>query len=76
VVELASVLCRRHRDLQPFRLRALDALQLASAFVSQQLLSERTSASGDAVVFVSADSRLLAIAAPEGFAVENPILHP
>jgi hypothetical protein len=76
LVELAALLCRKHHDLQPHPLRTLDAIQLASAIVSRQLVRQKALANGDALLFVSADTRLLAIAAAEGFPVRNPMLLP
>ncbi len=50
-------------------LRTLDALQLASALDAARAL--RISPT-----FVSADTRLLSVAAAEGFAVDDPNTHP
>jgi predicted nucleic acid-binding protein len=53
-------------------LRALDAIQLASAIRATRML-------GEAMTFVSADRNLLAAAAAaaaEGFAVDDPNAHP
>lgn len=50
-------------------LRALDGIQLASAL-------DAASSLGEALTFVSADVRLLAAATAEGFATDNPTLHP
>ena len=50
-------------------LRALDAIQLASANHAVNLL-------GEPITFVSADKNLLTAAAAEGFATDNPLLHP
>ena len=63
----AGNLCRIHQ------LRAYDAVQLACALTTKTKLID----SGLPVpVFVSADNKLLDIAATEGFAVENPNDHP
>jgi uncharacterized protein len=51
------------------RLRSLDAIQLACALDARKVLSQ-------AIMFVSADPHLLSAATAEGFAVDNPILHP
>jgi predicted nucleic acid-binding protein len=52
-----------------YPLRALDAIQLASAVQAVQLLSV-------AVTFASADQNLLAAAAAEGFSTDDPNAHP
>jgi hypothetical protein len=52
-----------------YKLRSLDAVQLASASHAVQIL-------GEPMTFVSADSNLLAAAIAEGFAVDNPNAHP
>jgi predicted nucleic acid-binding protein len=50
-------------------LRTLDAIQLACALSAVALLSEP-------MTFVSGDNNLLAAAAAEGFATDNPYAHP
>lgn len=50
-------------------LRALDAIQLASALASAKAI-------GIPPIFVSADQKLLTIAAAEGFTTDDPNLHP
>ena len=50
-------------------LRALDAIHLATALQAQNRL-------GMPLVFVSADKKLLAAAAAEGFTTDDPNLHP
>jgi uncharacterized protein len=50
-------------------LRTLDALQLASAMVAQNVI-------GNSIIFVSADNRLLNIAQAEGFSIDNPNNYP
>lgn len=52
-----------------YPLRTLDAIQLASSIQARQQLNV-------AITFISADKDLLAAAAAEGFAVDNPLLHP
>jgi len=52
-----------------YPLRALDATQLAAALRFTTML-------GEPITFVSADNNLLAAAAAEGFATDNPLLHP
>jgi hypothetical protein len=61
-------------------LRALDALQLASALVSRRLVVDPSQVDPsqsevEPATFVTADTRLLAIAALEGFPTENPALY-
>ncbi|MBC8446986.1 MAG: type II toxin-antitoxin system VapC family toxin [Chloroflexi bacterium] len=67
VVELAGQLLDRHP------LRAYDAVQLASALIVSQTLSE---AGFPALTFLSADDRLLAIARAEELLTDNPNLPP
>ena len=50
-------------------LRALDALQLATAIVARKAL-------GTTITFVTADTKLLAAASLEGFTTDNPYSHP
>lgn len=64
--ELAGSLLEQHP------LRAYDAVQLASALVAAQALAE---ADLDRPIFLSADDRLLAVAAAEGLPVDNPNEH-
>jgi len=52
-----------------YRLRALDSIQLAAALEAQSDLNEP-------MIFISADNRLLSVAAQEGLQVDNPELHP
>ncbi len=52
-----------------YPLRALDAIQLASAIRATRML-------GEAMTFVSADHNLLTAAAAEGFAIDDPNAHP
>jgi hypothetical protein len=72
---MASALCRKYRDLTPHSLRTLDALQLASALDSRRLLADPSQSEIESVTFVTADARLLAITALEGFQTENPALY-
>ncbi len=55
--------------VQKHPLRTLDALQLACALRAVALLHEN-------ITFVCADNRLLMAASAEGFATDNPLLHP
>ena len=50
-------------------LRSLDAIHLASALRAETIVNE-------AVLFLSADNNLLGAATAEGFATDNPTLHP
>ncbi|MBC7870078.1 MAG: type II toxin-antitoxin system VapC family toxin [Chitinophagaceae bacterium] len=50
-------------------LRTLDALQLASSIVAAKIIKTMP-------VFISADKKLLAIAALEGFSMDDPNAHP
>ncbi len=70
VVPLESAILVQARALiNKHPLRALDAIQLASALQAVALLNER-------ITFVSADNNLLTAASAEGFAVDNPLTHP
>ncbi len=65
------VICQRL--LESYPLRAYDAVQLASAVISNETLV----AAGDApLVFLASDRRLLDAARSEGFEVNDPNLHP
>ena len=66
VVDLAGELLDR------YVLRAYDAVQLASALVINRLLAEANLAS---LIFVSADSNLLASAQATGLQIDNPNVH-
>jgi predicted nucleic acid-binding protein len=63
VIRTARELTHRHP------LRALDSIQLGSAITARDSLQ-------DSVTFISSDNILLAAAAAEGFAVDNPLNHP
>lgn len=67
VVDETRLLCERHP------LRAYDAVQLASALHAQRILP---SLGLSALVFISADDRLLVAAQAEGLVTDNPNLHP
>lgn len=69
VLELAARLCARYWDVNSHPLRSLDAIQLAAAMLAVQ-------ATGDELIFVTADARLAAIAPSEGFRVINPVYPP
>lgn len=51
------------------KLRTLDAIQLAGAIHAEHLLGEK-------LTFLSGDNDLLIAASSEGFAVDNPNVHP
>lgn len=69
-VDLDGLLLTQARTLvNRHPLRALDSIQLAAAWRASTLLNEP-------MTFVSADSNLLSAAAAEGFATDNPLLHP
>lgn len=59
--------------LEAHPLRAYDAVQLASALESNDRL---VAADLAPLVFVSADTRLLAVAMAEGLATDDPTAHP
>lgn len=65
ILSLAAALCTQYWELRPYPLRSLDAIQLACAIAAARGIP-------DELVFVTADTRLLAIAPLEGFQVINP----
>ncbi len=67
VVDLACVLLERHP------LRAYDATHLATALTAQQFLA---TGGYPALVFLSADDRLIRAASAEGLVTDNPNQHP
>lgn len=68
-MDLKEPVLIRARDLvSSHPLRSLDAIQLASALEATSILNEP-------MTFVSADKNLLAVAASEGFATDNPNDH-
>ena len=69
ILTAAAALCTKHWEAQPYPLRSLDAIQLASAMVAARRISEE-------LIFVTADVRLAAIAPQEGFRVINPLSPP
>lgn len=73
-VELDSALVAVARDLvDRYPLRAYDAVQLASAIIANRALHTVRRAR---LTFVSADDRLVKVAAAEGMIVDNPNDHP
>lgn len=67
VIHLARALLDRHP------LRAYDAVQLASAIRSNQVLLDEGLPS---LVFLSADNRLISVTMAESLSTDNPNLHP
>jgi hypothetical protein len=59
--------------LERHPLRAYDAVHLACALTVRRLMQQRGL---PPPLFVAADDTLLAAAVAEGFAVDNPLLHP
>lgn len=73
VLNLSSEIMKNALDShERHRLRAYDSVQLASAYI----LHRRASAVGETIVFVAADTRLLAAAVSEGLSVDNPNNYP
>jgi predicted nucleic acid-binding protein len=73
-VELDPNLVAVARDLvERYPLRAYDAVQLASAIIANRALH---AAHRSSLTFVSADDRLVKVAAAEGMPVDNPNEHP
>lgn len=69
---LSSGILTMALDLQEsYRLRAYDAVQLASA----QALQARLTSAGQSLTFISADKRLLQSALAVGLATDNPDNH-
>jgi predicted nucleic acid-binding protein len=66
-IETAQQLANRHP------LRAYDAVQLSAAWLTNR---ELLRVGRSALMFLSADDRLLAIAHAEGLLTDNPNLHP
>jgi predicted nucleic acid-binding protein len=64
-----AVVARARGLTMRYPLRALDAIQLASA-------GEASTALNEAMTFISADNNLLSAAAIEGFIIDNPLAHP
>jgi predicted nucleic acid-binding protein len=74
VVELSDFVVQRAKViLDKHPLRAYDSIQLASAFTAN---TDLVSSGLSALVFVSADVRLLASATAEGLVVDDPNGHP
>jgi predicted nucleic acid-binding protein len=67
IVDLAVRLTQDHK------LRGYDAVQLASALVTNQTF---TAAGLSSLTFIAADSDLLTAAQAEGLSIDNPNLHP
>lgn len=74
VIGLTGQISQHAEDLlEGHPLRAYDAIQLASALESNKRL---TAAGLTPLIFVSADTRLLTIAAIEGLMIDDPNSHP
>jgi hypothetical protein len=74
VVELSAAVVERAQDLlENHPLRAYDAIQLASAMLSNTRLVAGELAP---LIFVSADARLLEAATSEGLNTDHPLAHP
>jgi len=74
VMGLTARIVHRAEDLlEAHALRAYDAVQLATALESHHILSQRVSSQ---IIFVSADQRLLTVAATEGLQTDDPNAHP
>jgi predicted nucleic acid-binding protein len=67
------VVAEAGRLVEGYPLRAYDAVQLACALTVRRSMHRRGMLPP---LFVAADDALLAAAAAEGFAVDNPLLHP
>ena len=65
----SSILLQARSLVTRYKLRTLDAIQLASA-------SRATTLLGEPLTFLSGDIDLLNAASSEGFAVDNPNAHP
>jgi uncharacterized protein len=69
VLALGSAVVTQALDLhEVYRLRAYDAVQLASAIA----LQHRATISGNTMTFIVADNRLLQAAVAEGLTADNP----
>jgi uncharacterized protein len=73
-IDLVEHVIQQSQDLlERYPLRAYDAIQLASALEGQARL---ISAELAPLIFVSADTRLLAAASAEGLSTDDPNSHP
>jgi predicted nucleic acid-binding protein len=74
IIALTDGVVKRSEDLlEAYPLRAYDSIQLASALeLNQKLITNGLSA----LVFLSADNRLLSIATSVGLVTDDPNLHP
>ncbi|HKT38255.1 MAG TPA: hypothetical protein VJR48_07765 [Ktedonobacterales bacterium] len=69
ILTLAADLCNKYWEMDPHPLRSLEAIQLASAIAA-------AASTTDELIFVTADTRLAAVASFEGFRVVNPAYPP
>lgn len=73
VMVLSNIIVKRSLDLhEGYRLRAYDAVQLASALALQQ----QADALGGMITFIAADTRLLQAAGGEGLTTDTPNNYP
>lgn len=68
-----AVFIEAQRLLETYPLRAGDSIQLASAVLAN---NELRAAQLPALIFLASDARLLAAAASENLAADNPLNHP
>lgn len=68
-----SIIAESQRLLETHSLRAGDAIQLATAIYSRNMLQNSQLPSP---IFLASDNRLLDAAIVEGFTTDNPNLHP
>lgn len=74
LVELTPMVVNRSRQLlERHPLRGYDAIQLATALLTQSTLIANALSP---LTFLTADERLLAVAQVEGLLTDNPIAHP
>ncbi len=74
LVELDKAVCdEASRLVGQYPLRAYDAVQLASVLLVHRAFVD---AGADAIVFLTADDRLLTVAQAEGLRADNPQAHP
>ena len=69
----STIIAESQRLLEKYRLRAGDAVQLATAVVVRISLAN---AGLKEPIFLASDNKLLDAAIAEGFTTDNPLLHP
>jgi len=72
IATTTSALETARQLVERYPLKAYDAVQLASAIHARQTMPSKSVS----ITFLSADNRLLTTAQTEGFATDNPNLHP